>query len=243
MNDYHYHLQAAIYSLIREGGLPDVHEKKGYKFFCFSNIFPYNNFEKGAEKNLLISSPRKDLLESIRKASFARLKSGLPFVVGSHEFTFGLVSEPFELQFFGHEVYVQSATPIIIRIPKERYSDYGIRPKFDYNYVFWRDTVPLEAFVKQLLGNICKKWKEYWAEENMQPDSLPQIIDYRLIRIVSKPITLKHEEQMIIGSLWELSFSVTNSPQRDILRFSMDCGLGERNSLGFGFVNLAKYKQ
>jgi hypothetical protein len=57
VNDYHYHLQAAIYSLIREGRLPDVHEKKGYKFFCFSNIFPYGDFEQGKEMNLLVSSP------------------------------------------------------------------------------------------------------------------------------------------------------------------------------------------
>lgn len=39
INDYHYYLQSAIYSLIREGDLPNLHEAKGYNFFAFLTYF------------------------------------------------------------------------------------------------------------------------------------------------------------------------------------------------------------
>lgn len=40
---------------------------------------------------------------------------------------------------------------------------------------------------------------------------------------------------IVIGSLWELGFSQYIDESLQI--FVLDCGLGERNSLGFGFVN------
>jgi CRISPR-associated endoribonuclease Cas6 len=243
VNDYHYHLQAAIYSLIREGGLPDVHEKKGYKFFCFSNIFPYGGgFERGVERNLLISSPSNELIEAIQRASLLRFRSRVPFLIGDQRFDFVRVNDPFELHLLGSEVTVRSATPIIVRIPRDRYEDYGIKPRMEYEYVFWRETIPLEAFVKQLRDSMAKKWKEYWSENGRitleaESDLLPPITNCRLVKIVSKPITLKQEKQMVIGSLWELGFMLATNRQRDFLTFSIDCGFGERNSLGFGFVN------
>lgn len=241
VNDYYYHLQAAIYSLIREGGLPDVHEKKGYKFFCFSNIFPFGDFKEGIDKNLLVSSPNKELIDAIRRASFARLESRTSLIVGELQFSFVNVSDSFELP-LGEEVTVRSATPIIVRIPRSRYEDYGIKPKVNYDYVFWRDTIPLEAFVKQLRDSMAKKWKEYWLEADQtefesESNLLPPITAYTFFKTVSKPITLKLETQLAIGSLWELGFVAATNKQRDFLNFSIDCGFGERNSLGFGFVN------
>ena len=39
----------------------------------------------------------------------------------------------------------------------------------------------------------------------------------------------------VIGSLWEMGFS--NDIDEPVQLFALDCGLEERNSLGFGFVN------
>jgi CRISPR/Cas system endoribonuclease Cas6 (RAMP superfamily) len=54
-------LQGFVYSLIREK-FGSIHDKKGYKFFCFSNIFP---FEVSGIRNFIISSPSKELINSI----------------------------------------------------------------------------------------------------------------------------------------------------------------------------------
>lgn len=243
-NDYHYHLQAAMYSLIREGGLGQVHEKQGYKFFCFSNIFPFGDFEKGRERNLLISSPDPDLITAIERSSVSLAKSGKALFVGRLQFSLSGVSRPFRIDANSSEVIVRSATPIVMRIPKSRYKEYELKPEKEYEYLFWRDTVPLEAFVKQLADNIEKKWKEFGT---LYPDAaheiekvVPEILYYKFLKMVSKPITMKQERQMIIGSMWELSFAPRSPLERRVLEFALDCGFGERNSLGFGFMNLAE---
>jgi CRISPR-associated endoribonuclease Cas6 len=243
VNDYHYHLQAAIYSLIREGGLPRVHDKRGYKFFCFSNIFPFGDFEQGAERNLLVSSPDRTIIDSIEHAALSKMKSRQPLAMGGLQFAISDVSRPFRISLDGPETTVRSATPIVVRIPRIRYEEYGIKPEVDYDYVFWRETIALEAFVKQLRDGMVKKWKEYfvitfdagsrYAEEELLPD----ITYYKFIKTLSKPLIVKREVQIIIGSLWEISFASTTDVQRGLLEFAVDCGLGERNSLGFGFVN------
>jgi CRISPR-associated endoribonuclease Cas6 len=244
VNDYHYHLQAAIYSMIREGGLADLHDKKGYKFFCFSNIFPFGDFREGAEKNLLVSSPDCKIIESIEHAAKASMNSGRSLTMGETGFTISGVSKPFRINMEASEITVRSATPIIMRIPRSRFQEYGIEPQIDYEYVFWRESIPLDAFVKQLRDGMVKKWREYFgsnigdSSKYLEEELLPEITYYRFIKSVSKPLTIRQEKQIIIGSLWEITFVTVNDAQRKLLQFAMDCGLGERNSLGFGFVNL-----
>jgi CRISPR-associated endoribonuclease Cas6 len=251
-NDYHYHLQSAIYSLIREGGLPGVHERKSYKFFCFSNIFPFGDFESGVEKKLLVSSPDLGIIDSIERALLSRMRSEGTLDMGQLSFEISNVSKSFRVSLKGPEAVVHSTTPIVIRIPKVRYEEYGIKPDIDYDYVFWRETVPLEAFVKQLRDNIAKKWKEYYSSAGnntavttakapelvqTQDEAIPEITYYKFIRSVSKPITVKQQRQMVIGSLWEIGFATASKQERRVLEFAVDCGFGERNSLGFGFMN------
>lgn len=41
--NYHYHLQGLIYGLINGTRYEYIHDKDGFKFFCYSNIFPISN--------------------------------------------------------------------------------------------------------------------------------------------------------------------------------------------------------
>ncbi|MGC8812420.1 MAG: CRISPR-associated endoribonuclease Cas6, partial [Candidatus Aenigmatarchaeota archaeon] len=57
---YFHKLQGFVYKLLRETPYKSLHDKGGYKFFCFSNIFPIPidyKIKKGEEKRVLISSP------------------------------------------------------------------------------------------------------------------------------------------------------------------------------------------
>ena len=55
---YHYHLQGFIYNLLKGSKYDYMHDKEGYKFFCFSNIFPATEYlEKNDLRTLIISSP------------------------------------------------------------------------------------------------------------------------------------------------------------------------------------------
>jgi CRISPR-associated endoribonuclease Cas6 len=42
--------------------------------------------------------------------------------------------------------------------------------------------------------------------------------------------------------MWEFSWSHMDDAQRRVIEFGMDAGFGERNSMGFGFVNIRKEK-
>lgn len=58
--DYHYQLQSFIYSLLENSvQFSQLHDKKGYKFFCFSNIFsPSGSNDNTDIRYVIISSPR-----------------------------------------------------------------------------------------------------------------------------------------------------------------------------------------
>ena len=252
-NDYHYHLQAFVYSLIRKTGRARIHDRAGYKFFCFSNIFPYQpTFETGQEENLLISGP-----DSVLVSDLARLIKDMEnpeLRMGKARFSIKEVDGPFGLDMrAGSSLKLRSSTPIVVRIPAWRYRDYGI--KSDRPYVFWRDTISLEAFVKQISDNMEKKIAEYdlsktdvahkltgtreerEGEVCPSKSDLPDVISYRYLKSVSKPITVKGESQQVIGSLWEFEFSPQTVEMARNLEFVADCGFGERNPLGFGFMN------
>jgi CRISPR-associated endoribonuclease Cas6 len=86
-NHYHYPLQGYIYNLLRGSKYDYVHDKEGYKFFCFSNIFPAFDLKKDDFRTLIISSPDSDfiqsLLENLNRHSDAEVR------VGSMKFRLG----------------------------------------------------------------------------------------------------------------------------------------------------------
>jgi|SRR5690348_15490905 len=63
--EYNHHIQGLIYRLL-SGSKYDNHDKQGYKFFCFSNIFPFNDLRKNDQRNLIISSPNGELISYLR---------------------------------------------------------------------------------------------------------------------------------------------------------------------------------
>ncbi len=60
---YHCQLQGFIYHLLNGSKYKNIHDKKGYKFFCFSNVFPVSkNIINGDVRNLSISSPDSNFI-------------------------------------------------------------------------------------------------------------------------------------------------------------------------------------
>ena len=49
---------------------------------------------------------------------------------------------------------------------------------------------------------------------------------------------MKNTEHIVIGTVWEFQFQ--DLKDTEIIQFALDSGLGERNSMGFGFMNLKK---
>lgn len=243
---YHYHLQGFIYSLLKGSKYDYVHDKEGYKFFCFSNIFPANPLVSGDYRTLIISSPDSEFVSYVRevlsKPWNAEVKVGrMRFRIDSLETLLPKIPD-------SSPVSLITGTPIIVRIPKEIYQLYGVRPSKEYDYVYWRSEYPLDLFVSQIENNLLKKYGEYLLfssysnhKENskltdlLEPNT-PLFHKFKFKKQISTKLVMKGLEQTVIGTVWEFEFRPYK--QKELVQFALDAGLGERNSLGFGFMNV-----
>jgi len=235
---YHHNLQGFIYRLIKFSGYDGLHDRRGCKFFSFSNLIPPSRtVQPGSLKNLVIASPDSDFVRAVQ--SEAKKVEGTVIKIGAMNFRLldsrlldARLPEDFE------ECRLIAGTPIVVRIPRYRLPEYGIKPARDYEYVYWRKDYTPTAFVKQLEENLIKKYKEYCDME--AGTTMPLFEKLRFKKQVAIPLEMKGQEATIIGTLWDFHFNPLNGLKRDILQFGLDAGIGEMNSLGFGFMNLMK---
>ncbi len=233
---YHHNLQGFIYALLRGTRHAGLHDKDGYRLFSFSNLIPPSPMVKeGSRRSLLIASPEGDFIGT--------LCEGLTRLVGQEvrigKMRFRLREfKPFHARLpddgFG-EFTLSAGTPIVVRIPRYRYQEYGIEPKKNYEYAYWRKEYTPTPFIKQLEENLAKKYSEYtgeWSEPS------PIFNRLRFKKQVAVPLLMKGKESTVIGTLWEFHLQPLNDLKRDVLQFGLDAGFGEMNSLGFGFMNL-----
>jgi len=137
-----------------------------------------------------------------------------------------------------------TGTPILLRIPREKYRAYGFEPKGRYESVYWRNDHPIELFISQIENNLMKKYAEYFgfsidhsSVENKDKQQLHIGFSnkFKFKKQVSTRVPMKGFDQVVIGTTWEFEFDNANV---DMVKFALDSGLGERNSLGFGFMNV-----
>jgi CRISPR-associated endoribonuclease Cas6 len=89
--------------------------------------------------------------------------------------------------------------------------------------------------MKQLEENLVKKYNEYYDAE-LEPIQIFEQLQFK--KQVAVPLRMKGEESIIIGTLWDFHFAPLDDLRRNLLQFGLDAGLGEMNSLGFGFINM-----
>ncbi|MEM4090779.1 MAG: CRISPR-associated endoribonuclease Cas6 [Thermoplasmatales archaeon] len=239
---YHYHLQGFIYNLLEGSKYDYVHDKEGYKFFCFSNIFPARDLVKNDLRTLIISSPDSEFVCHLNEM-LSRQSNAI--TIGSMKFKIDYVDK-LDVRLPGNSPFTLiTGTPIIIRIPREKYKAYGIDPKGRYDYVYWRSDHPIDLFISQLENNLRKKYAEYFGFGNDNTAGLnvngmerPPFLfqKFKFKKQVSTRVPMKGFDQVVIGTVWEFGFEA--DVNRDMIQFALDVGLGERNSLGFGFMNL-----
>lgn len=231
---YHHKLQGFVYALLRDSGFGSLHDKKGYKFFCFSNIFPIKDMNAGEAFNVIISAPDAELISSLEGAIEEILADGKDANVG--ELSFAVVGcKKLETRLKRKELRVLTATPVIIRIPEHNYVRYGIPEKErKARYVYWRPKYAFDAFLTQLSENLIKKYNDFYGTKLREYELFEQFV-FR--RGTATKVIIDGREYVMVGSMWEFVWSIMDEIQRRVIEFGLDAGFGERNSLGFGFVN------
>jgi CRISPR-associated endoribonuclease Cas6 len=232
---YHSKLQGFVYNLLKGTPYEGVHNRKSYKNFCFSNIDPPFDMVAGDRRYLKIASPDEDMILTF-VSSLEKLE-----VANIGDMSFAIKKVSIRRPKIGRNAQLVTRTPIIIRIPRRKYETYGIAAK--HKYVYWRKDLPFNAFIKQLEDNLLKKYKENNGTKIEEDKYLPLFQQFVFKKQVCNHIIIKGEEFRVFGSLWEFHFSYLSKEQRELLQFGYDTGFGERNSLGFGFMEMKPLNQ
>jgi CRISPR-associated endoribonuclease Cas6 len=232
---YHCHLQGFIYNLLKGSIYDQLHDSEGSKFFSFSNIFPFNDIRQNDIRNLIIASPDEQFIRYLY--DILQVRRAREISIGNMKFKINFLQELYRRIPDSNSFNLITGTPIIIRIPREKYKQYGYESIYE-NFTYWKNEHPIDVFITQLTNNLLKKYTQYHTQIHDLFESYEgiKVFDtFKFKKQISTRVFMKGFEQAVIGTLWEFGFNNTN---KDLVQFALDAGLGERNSLGFGFMNL-----
>ncbi|MBI2139210.1 CRISPR-associated endoribonuclease Cas6 [Candidatus Woesearchaeota archaeon] len=230
---YYSKLRGFLFALQRDSKYFNKHDDTGYKFYSFSNIFPPASMKTGNIRTLLVSSPDKDFIYYLYGKISEIMKRSRP--VGIGEMHFIIENVDFLRVHVKEQLHLITGTPIILRIPPQRYAEYGITSRRPYEY--WRPGYDFGAFLKQLTENLEKKYNQYFKKD-IEIDGLFE--QFKLKKEVCVHRIEEGREVKTIGSLWEFEFSHLEPLQRKMIELGLESGFGELNSSGFGFMNVVK---
>jgi len=232
--EYH-KLQGYVYNLLKESGFPLLHDKKGYKPFSFSNIFPFGDMKEGDLRHFMIASPGNSIIE--RVAQNLQKSGQEPIHIG--DCAFDLDSwKILNSSLPKGPVRLLTGTPILLRIPEYNYDLYAVpEEERRARYVYWRPQISFEAFIRQLSENLIKKYNESYGTSI---GGVPIFQEFLFKKTVHTRYIIEGRSYGAAGSMWEFSWSHMDDVQRRVIEFGLDAGFGERNSMGFGFVNVVR---
>lgn len=235
--EHHKQVQGLIYSLLSGSRFGDIHDKNGYKFFNYSDLFPFSisDLRQGDRKNLLISSPNCNLITYLTE----QLSYLNEIEIGRMKFRIDYCKK-FDLVLSNYNVFsLITGTPIVTRIHREKYAEAGALDLVNgYDQIYWRVTHPVHLFINQLQDNLVRKYQEFYELDSKTERVTDPIFHSSkfLKQVATELFTDKYNTKRItiIGTNWKFKFSGATP----LLQFALDCGLGERNSLGFGLMNV-----
>lgn len=211
-----YDIQGFIYSLLKDSEFSEYHKLKGFKYFNFSNIFPINDFRLGVEKKIIISSPSSALI----KLLYYKLSNMEVFRLNKF---FMEITDLTLLNTKASNSFTV-ATPITLYEDNKMNRYYSFKSNPDFNFFFER-----------LKDNSLKKYNSYYKEDYFFDEDLFDSFEFS--KEVSVQMSIHHKKFIIIGSLWKSFEKEIIKDNKKFYNFIFDCGLGEKNSLGFGFLN------
>ena len=215
-------VQSFIYNLLRGTEFDNMHNKPRFKFFTFSDIFPPSDFKKGEIKSLIISSPNakfiKVLKESVSEIELVQLGQ-IRFEIHNYKIYKLNITNKF-----------RTGSPVVIYLDNR-----------NNIYFSFQKHGGLKFFLNRITENALKKYEAYYGRSIKLDGPLFDILEPRVRNNkvdVAIVLSKNGKKFLVIGTTWKLLMREYISPrERKLYEFIMDCGIGEKNSLGFGFLN------
>ena len=238
-NAYHHKLRGRLWGALSGTQYDERHDSNDPPGFAYSNPFPPRDMRTGDERKLIVAAPEEQLLTHIVRdlQSDRELNIGeMPFHVEDVSAFAPDVGEP------GTRGTIETGTGLLVRIPPWRCEEYGINHPGGDTAVYWRPEHTTEPLLNQLEANLDKKHGLFCPKYLPGPSDVDgELFDsYELLKTFAVPVQVTERETLTyVLSKWKFGYTVRDDDHRRHLNLALDCGLGERNSLGFGFVNVA----
>ncbi|MFZ2323276.1 MAG: CRISPR-associated endoribonuclease Cas6 [Ignavibacteriaceae bacterium] len=242
--NYHYHLSAAIYKLLQFGSAEFsrfLHDKgyvfngKNYKLFTFALRFEkYTNLEHAIKLDdpkvyLFISSPLVD--EFIKNFVIGTFQSQ---VIDLTELNFPIkfniiFVETIPLPKITENISLKMLTPMVLSTYREH------NGKANKYFLREDDGCEINRVITQ---NMRNKYKAAFNKENEGELKLTWNEDYiKKVKRITKKITINQHGKYPIDIIG-LNAPFYLRGDADLIRLGYECGFGEKNSMGFGMVEV-----
>ncbi len=234
---YHHKLRGRIWDALKDTEFDTRHDEGEPSGLCFSNPFPPRDMQEGDRRTLLVAASARDLLGAIADDldENRELNIGeMPFEVTNISLLAPDVGEP------GTRGVLETGTGVLVRIPPWKCDEYGIETDGE-NPTFWEPEHTLEPLKAQLENNLDQKHDLFCPDDLPGPSDRPEGLfdSYELIKTFALPVTVTQGVEMTyILSKWRFGYEVRDEHHRRHLNLALDTGIGERNTLGFGFLNI-----
>lgn len=238
-------MKGSVYEGLDNSPFSELHDVKDIPKFCFSNIFPYEDvIEENSEKNWMVCSPHEGLIDFLHK--YYSSKDDLN--IGEMSFNINDVSflNP-DVGSTGTRGVLETGTGMYIRIPEEKFDEYGVDVDYNAEVLSWEPDFSLEVFKNRFMDNLKWKFESIYPDyitDSEYPESFDDLFEsvdmidsYGVKTLVSED---QNYQKTFILSKWRFNYEVKSEVQRRLLNTLLYCGSGWQNSLGFGFMNITE---
>jgi CRISPR-associated endoribonuclease Cas6 len=225
--DYQYGLASMLYTKLATSNIEladKTHSKKGFKFYTFSNLILEDRIPEKSGLNFktahfFLSSPDPEFIRSFAEGLLLESE----FFLGNNETRTDFIIEKIEILpviQFSSTCTFRTLSPIYLKTLRnqdDRLVEFDLYPKDS-------------KFHENLHKNLVARYEEFYGSK----------IDKDFFEILNipdfKPKRVKIENNHRRCSLMDICLSANP----ELLQFAYDAGLGEKNAMGFGCVDILK---
>jgi CRISPR-associated endoribonuclease Cas6 len=239
-NAYHHKLRGRIWRALQGTQFEEEHSDGAPMGLSFSNIFPWGEIAEGDTRKLLLASPREELLATIAED----FQSDREFNIGEMAFEIEELSplnvdvgEP------GTRGIIETATGVVVRLYNQHREEYGINDDYEDSPTYWQPEYTMKPFRDAIAENLQRKHERFAPEYLPGPETVDEGLfeGYDLIKTYALPTTVTEDVELeLVVSKWRLDYRVRDDTHRKHLNLALATGIGGRNGLGFGFVNIVE---
>jgi len=204
-------LSKLLATVLVEGGMAALHQKQGFKHYVFTNLHHLSSsksYPKG-ENTFTINTPKEELARFFAKELLFRKDSF--FDVKGVEVK---VVEPKRID------ALMSLNPVVVSFVKDGKRNYwSIDRDGDIDYL-----------LRTLHNNLVKKYADLYGEK-LEGESFIEFFEIKN----KKPIATYYKNGKVIGNKFFIRPKQDSTSQR-LAFIALASGLGEKNSLGFGYM-------